>query len=295
MDETVFGVLGRRVGWRVGLGEGVRWRVGLGDHPNLGHTPNDTPHTTHLNNTPHNTPHNNNHNTAQHNHNHNHNHNTTQHNRSAFDTCHQVGVWGRGVGGGKAVPHWIGQTRFGPNSVWAKLGLGQTRFWPKSAMTDLTQTTHWNFVKGCEDLSWNHCTSTPQRSETRGIAERAVRRVQEGMSVVLLQSGLDEKWWADSMECYCFLQNVQDLLSDVKTLYKMRFGGSGLAPAWLRPGSGLAPAWLRPGSGGSDRIWPNLIWPSLFGRIWPNRIWPIPHLAKVHLANLIWPNLANFC
>ena len=47
---------------------------------------------------------------------------------------------------------------------------------------------------------------------------------------------------------------------------------------------------------GRDRIWPNLIWPSLFGRIWPNRIWPIPHLAKVnwpHLAILIWPNLAK--
>ena len=25
------------------------------------------------------------------------------------------------------------------------------------------------------DLSWNHCTSTPHRSETNGIAERAVR------------------------------------------------------------------------------------------------------------------------
>ena len=56
------------------------------------------------------------------------------------------------------------------------------------------------FGKGCEDLSWNHCTSTPHRSETNGIAERAVRRVQEGTSAVLLQSGLDENWWADSME-----------------------------------------------------------------------------------------------
>ena len=54
----------------------------------------------------------------------------------------------------------------------------------------------------CEDLSWNHCTSTPHRSETNGIAERAVRRVKEGTSAVLLQSVLDEKWWADSMECY---------------------------------------------------------------------------------------------
>ena len=73
------------------------------------------------------------------------------------------------------------------------------------------------FGKACEDLSWNHCTSTPHRSETNGIAERAVRRVKEGTSAVLLQSGLDENWWADSMECYTYLRNVQDLLSDGKT------------------------------------------------------------------------------
>ena len=40
---------------------------------------------------------------------------------------------------------------------------------------------------------------------------RAVRRIKEGTSAVLLQSGLDENWWADSMECYCCLRNVQDL------------------------------------------------------------------------------------
>ena len=78
--------------------------------------------------------------------------------------------------------------------------------------------------KACEDLSWNHCTSTPHRSETNGIAERAVRRVKEGTSAVLLQSGLDEDWWADSMECYTCLRNIQDLLSAGKTLYERRFG-----------------------------------------------------------------------
>ena len=57
------------------------------------------------------------------------------------------------------------------------------------------------FGKSFEELSWNHCTSTPHRSETHGIAERAVRRVNEGTSAVLLQSGLDNEWWADSMEC----------------------------------------------------------------------------------------------
>ena len=80
------------------------------------------------------------------------------------------------------------------------------------------------FGKACEDLSWNHCTSAPHRSETNGIAERAVRRVKEGTSAVLFQSGLNESWWAHSMECYTILRNVTDLLTDGKTPYERRFG-----------------------------------------------------------------------
>ena len=53
---------------------------------------------------------------------------------------------------------------------------------------------------------------------------RAVRRVKEGTSAVLLQSGLNESWCADSMECYTYLRNVTDLLSDGKTPYERRFG-----------------------------------------------------------------------
>ena len=68
----------------------------------------------------------------------------------------------------------------------------------------------------CEELPWNHCSSTPHRSETNGIAETAVRRVIEGRSAVLLQSGLGNEWWADSMEYLCYLRNIQDLLSDGK-------------------------------------------------------------------------------
>ena len=91
---------------------------------------------------------------------------------------------------------------------------------PKVIYTDKSL----EFGKACEDLSWNHCTSTPHRSKTNGIAERAVRRVKEGTSAVLLQSGLDEKWWVDSMECYTYLRNIQDPLSDGKTPYERRFG-----------------------------------------------------------------------
>ena len=58
-----------------------------------------------------------------------------------------------------------------------------------------------DFGNSCEDLAWNHRTSTPHRSKTNGIAERAVRWVKEGTSAVLLQSRLDERWWSVSMEC----------------------------------------------------------------------------------------------
>ena len=73
-------------------------------------------------------------------------------------------------------------------------------------------------------LNLVHCTSTPHHSETIGIAERAIRRVKEGTSAVLLQSGLDEKWCADSIECYCYLRNIQDFLSDGETPCERRFG-----------------------------------------------------------------------
>ena len=46
----------------------------------------------------------------------------------------------------------------------------------------------------------------------------------KGTSAALLQSGLNEGWWADSMECYTYLRNVTDLLSDGKTPYERRFG-----------------------------------------------------------------------
>ena len=91
---------------------------------------------------------------------------------------------------------------------------------PKVVYTD----NSFEFGKACEDLSWNHCTPTPHRSETNRIAERAVRRVKEGTSAVLLQSGLNENRWADSMECFSYLRNVTDLLSDGKTPYEIRFG-----------------------------------------------------------------------
>ena len=50
-----------------------------------------------------------------------------------------------------------------------------------------------------------------------------MRRVKEGTSAVLFQSGLDENWWADSMECYIYLRNIQDLLSFGKIPHERHF------------------------------------------------------------------------
>ena len=41
---------------------------------------------------------------------------------------------------------------------------------------------------------------------------------------MLLQSGLGNEWWADSKECYCYLLNIQDLLSVGPAPYERRFG-----------------------------------------------------------------------
>ena len=94
---------------------------------------------------------------------------------------------------------------------------------PSQARKNENTDNSMEFGRACEALSWNHSTSTPHRSETNGIAERVVRRVMEGASAVLLQSGQDERR-SDSMECNCYLRNVQDLLADGKTPYERRLG-----------------------------------------------------------------------
>ena len=64
-----------------------------------------------------------------------------------------------------------------------------------------------------------------------GLPKEPYAEFKEGTSAVLLQSGLGNEWWADSMECYCYLRDVQDLLSDGKTPYERLFGMPFTGPA----------------------------------------------------------------
>ena len=45
------------------------------------------------------------------------------------------------------------------------------------------------FGKACADLSWNHCTSTPHRSETNGIAGSAQSERRYLCNIVAIRSG----------------------------------------------------------------------------------------------------------
>ena len=90
---------------------------------------------------------------------------------------------------------------------------------PRAICTD----TSLKSFQACEELNWNHERSTPHRSTTHEFAERAVRRVKEGTSSVLVQSGLQQSWWAGAMEFHFYLRNVQDPLADGKTFHARWF------------------------------------------------------------------------
>ena len=79
------------------------------------------------------------------------------------------------------------------------------------------------FINACEELNWNHERSTPRRSDANGLADTSCTTIdRKALSSVLVQSALQENWWAEAMECHCFLRNVQDLVADGKTPHERR-------------------------------------------------------------------------
>ena len=107
-----------------------------------------------------------------------------------------------------------------PNELKRRREISEKSYVQKNTQDPLKLFYSLEFMKACEELNWNHRRSTPRRSETNGVAERAVRRVIEGTSSVLVQSGLHERWWAEAMQRYCCLRKVQDLLWVARRLMK---------------------------------------------------------------------------
>ncbi len=75
-------------------------------------------------------------------------------------------------------------------------------------------------------------TNTPHRSVTNGQAENAVKRVNQGTSCVLYQSGLVEPWWPYAMKAFCFLHCVLDIQVEGKTAYEKRNNAIFDGPIW---------------------------------------------------------------
>ena len=73
-------------------------------------------------------------------------------------------------------------------------------------------------------LQLPHNTCCPHVPQTNGIIESAVKKVKEGTSCTLSQSGFVDAHWVEAMNCFCFLKNVVDILQNDKTAYSMRFG-----------------------------------------------------------------------
>ena len=90
---------------------------------------------------------------------------------------------------------------------------------PKVVYTDGSKENN----KALADLNRCHDTSTPYRPQTNGVIERCGRRVKEGTTCNLIQSGLNQPWWPFAMKHYCFVDNVTSPTKNGLTAYRNRF------------------------------------------------------------------------
>ena len=121
------------------------------------------------------------------------------------------------------VTQWIQAYRVKQKLLRKHKGVCKSSWSPMGSQKSFTRTILWNLAKLVKIYFGIIARLHHIDQKQMGFAERAVRSVNEGTSAVLLQSGLNENWWADSMECNTYLRNVKDLLSDGKTPYERRF------------------------------------------------------------------------
>ena len=74
-------------------------------------------------------------------------------------------------------------------------------------------------------LGWWHDYSTDNRPASNGVVERQNRNVLEGLRSILLESGLEHKFWSQAVQCWCFLNNTTRVHEkDNMTPYQRRHG-----------------------------------------------------------------------
>ena len=75
-----------------------------------------------------------------------------------------------------------------------------------------------------KDLKSPHGVSQAHKKQSNGIVERAVRRMEEGTSCGIIQSGLCRFWWAYAKRCYCYSRCFNDRTKLGGTSYTNMFG-----------------------------------------------------------------------
>ena len=69
-------------------------------------------------------------------------------------------------------------------------------------------------------LGWSFFSPIPGQPQSNGLAERMVRRVNEGGRACLVQSGLPREWWAIARVSFCFAIDIN--LVDGDSSYNRR-------------------------------------------------------------------------
>ena len=66
------------------------------------------------------------------------------------------------------------------------------------------------FIEACQDYNGIVTQARLIAQKRNGVAERALRRMQEGTAIAPVQSGLPDERWDCAMECSYYLRNVHD-------------------------------------------------------------------------------------
>ena len=85
---------------------------------------------------------------------------------------------------------------------------------PKKKIKSFRSDNAPEILWAAKDLGVNHCTSTPERSQTNSKAERKVRHVLEGARCSLFQSGLPLCFWNFAGEHFCHAENIRNHKDD---------------------------------------------------------------------------------
>ncbi len=80
------------------------------------------------------------------------------------------------------------------------------------------------YRSACKQFGYRHRTSTPDRPQPNGIAERSVREAVEGSRTVMQQAGSPHRRWSRALRHYCFLYNVTKHPNGGLSPYEQRFG-----------------------------------------------------------------------